>query len=387
MSIWLIEPRDPIIFRDGRPFNPTPGARAKSLSFPFPSTLAGAVRTRAGQDEKGVFDKGRIDELLQVGIRGPVLVEIDQPDGWYFPAPADCLVIQPEGEKDEKIGKRLWARPVSLGENELTNLEDGLAPVSITPVKKDKPHTKVPRFWKWSMLKAWLENPANDERPFNMDDLGIAGLTAESRIHVKIKAGSQTAEEGMLFETSGLEFVRVADKKASLYALAVETEAALTEGADFLGGERRLVNWRKDGKFPVCPDEIARKIKAEKACRVLLATPALFENGYLPKWVKTCTAGVAVDVIAAAAPRYQAVSGWDYTKGKHGQKASRRLAPAGSVYFLRLAGDDTAIGQFVENIWLRNISDDEQDRRDGFGLALLGAWDGNVKPLKLEDEK
>ncbi|HZQ09120.1 MAG TPA: type III-B CRISPR module-associated Cmr3 family protein, partial [Anaerolineae bacterium] len=57
MSVWLIEPRDPLIFRDGRPFNPTPGARAISLPFPYPSTLAGAVRTRVGQNENGVFDK------------------------------------------------------------------------------------------------------------------------------------------------------------------------------------------------------------------------------------------------------------------------------------------------------------------------------------------
>lgn len=385
MSVWLIEPRDPIIFRDGRPFNPTPGARAKSLPFPYPSILAGAVRTRAGQDEKGVFDKGRIDELLQVGIRGPVLTEIDQPNGWYFPAPEDCRVIQPEGEKDEKTGKRLWARPVSLEENEWTNLEDGLAPISITPVKKDKPHTKAPRFWKWEKLKEWLENPANDEQPLNPDDLGIPSLIVESRIHVKIKAGEQTAEKGMLFETSGLEFVRVADKKASLYALAVETEAALTEGADFLGGERRMVNWLKGGKLPACPREIKDAIRRTQHCRLLLATPALFENGYLPKWVETCTPGVTVHVVAAAMPRYQAVSGWDYRNNQ--QKASRRLAPAGSVYFLQLTSDDTAIGQFIENIWLCNISDAEQDRRDGFGLALLGTWDGNIELLKLEDEK
>ena len=62
-------------------------------------------------------------------------------------------------------------------------------------------------------------------------------------------------------------------------------------------------------------------------------------------------------------------------------KPTRRLAPAGSVYFLELTGADDAIGRFVDAVWLQAISDDEQDQRDGFGLALLGAWDGVPKPL------
>ena len=56
MTTWIIEPHDPLIFRDGRPFGPNPGARAKTLSFPFPSTTTGGVRTRAGLDkDKGTF--------------------------------------------------------------------------------------------------------------------------------------------------------------------------------------------------------------------------------------------------------------------------------------------------------------------------------------------
>lgn len=383
MSVWLIEPRDPLIFRDGRPFNATPGARAKTLSFPFPSTLAGAVRTRAGQDESGIFDNAKITELLQVGIRGPVLVELDQQDSWYFPAPQDCFVIQPK-DQDEKFGKQLWARPIGPGPNEWTNLEDGLALVSISPVIKSKGHSNAPRFWKWERLRKWLENPANDEQPINLDELGIPGMTPESRIHVKMQVGAHSAEDGMLFETNGLEFAARADNnQVRQFALAVETDADLTEGADFLGGERRTVNWRKGGEFPSCPDEIVQKIQNEKACRLLLVTPAIFEKGYLPEWVTSWTPGVTVRVTGAAVPRYQAVSGWDYEQ-RH-PKASRRLAPAGSVYFMRLTGDDTDIEQFIKNVWMQNISDNEQDRCDGFGLALLGAWNGKLEPLKLED--
>ena len=53
MTIWIIEPHDPLIVRDGRPFGPNPGVQATSLTFPFPSTTTGGVRTRAGLNSYG----------------------------------------------------------------------------------------------------------------------------------------------------------------------------------------------------------------------------------------------------------------------------------------------------------------------------------------------
>lgn len=263
-------------------------------------------------------------------------------------------------------------------------MPNDLQPVSLNPVHKEKPHGKAPRFWTWKKLKEWLLNPANDSAPLELKTLGITGLTGESRMHVKIAPGAQTAEEGMLFQTSGLEFARVEDQKnlqaAQEFALTLETDANLRPGVDFLGGERRMVNWKQGGELPSLP-EIRETIIKQKSCRLLLATPALFKAGYLPEWVKTHTPGVGVTIQAAAVPRGTAVSGWDFEKSK--QKPSRRLAPAGSVYFLKLEGEPEAISKFVDAVWLQNISDDEQDRRDGFGLALLGVWDAN-EPVKLE---
>jgi CRISPR-associated protein Cmr3 len=385
MSVWTIEPRDPLIFRDGKPFNPTPGARAKSLPFPNPSTLAGAVRTRAGQEQNGQFIGNPKELLEKVDIRGPVLTNLQNPETCYFPAPADCLVIAVENDKEK--AKRLWARPVEVETGEVSNLPDDLKFVSVCPVEKSKPLTGAPRFWKWEELQKWLLAPENQQTEIALEELGISGLTSESRMHVKIAPGAQTAEEGMLFQTSGLEFALLGEEEKKSknlqnlqeFALLLETDANLSAGVDFLGGERRMVNWKEGGKLPTCPPEIRAAILKQKSCRLVLATPALFENGYLPQ-----LAGMPAQVVAAAVPRGTAVSGWDYTvKFKDGQKASRRLAPAGSVYFLKLEGEPEAIGKFVDTVWMHNISDEEQDRRDGFGLALLGAWNAN-EPVDLE---
>src|SRR5690242_21691288 len=98
MSIWIIEPHDPLIFRDGKPFGPTPGARAKSLAFPFPSTIAGSVRTQAGLDENGIFrfvekdlHKDELAALKGWAVRGPFLVQLNaegEIEEWLLPAPA-----------------------------------------------------------------------------------------------------------------------------------------------------------------------------------------------------------------------------------------------------------------------------------------------------------
>src|SRR6266446_9986611 len=78
MAIWIIEPRDPLIVRDGRPFGPDPGARATSLPFPFPSTTTGGVRTRAGLNDRGIFDLAgkQLEDLKQLSVRGPLLVQL-----------------------------------------------------------------------------------------------------------------------------------------------------------------------------------------------------------------------------------------------------------------------------------------------------------------------
>ena len=115
-----------------------------------------------------------------------------------------------------------------------------------------------------------------------------------------------------------------------------------------------------------------------RSCRLILLTPAVFENGFSPTWLRTAN-GLVATVEAIAVKRAQVISGWDFVKRK--PKPSRRICPAGTVLFLKLSDGD--IENWITNTWLRCISDDStdaadkaQDRKDGFGLAALGAWRG-----------
>jgi CRISPR-associated protein Cmr3 len=105
-----------------------------------------------------------------------------------------------------------------------------------------------------------------------------------------------------------------------------------------------------------------------------------------------------VTIKAVACGRHQIISGWDlkHTEKRDGRtingrpKPTRRLVPAGSVYFVSFSLNDAqleprqALASWLERVWLHNISDHAQDRRDGFGLAAVGVWDGQSRPLEVK---
>lgn len=419
MTLWIIEPRDPLIARDGRPFGPDPGARAESLSFPPPSMVVGSLRHKAGLTANGHFDKASIDHIKSLTMRGPLLVELDH-DGQFkqflFPAPADVVAFESEPAPDKSDCasdskkqsvhlelKRM--RPAKLAASTnlsyehtysdktqnterkiITNLPDGLELVDLADGKKGKPSSRAPQFWYEQSFFQWLLEP--DKLTDIADlELGIAGLPRNVRTHVSIAAQTQTAREGALFQTSGLEFVQ-ADHQPSLanirhFALAAAFEDAngqpytpphFTGGLAPLGGERRIARWsRIDRTLPEPPPALVERIKTDRKARVILLSPAHFADGYRPpiEWQR---GGVTAKLQAAVVPRAQVISGWDLAKNK--PKETRRLAPAGSVYFVCWPDgtNEEDIERWFRATWMRNVSDDEQACRDGFGLAVLGVW-------------
>lgn len=407
MNIWIIEPRDPVIFRDARPFSATGGGRAVSLPFPFPSTIAGGVRTRAFLNEIGAFDPAHfgatLEDVKQLEMRGPFLVELDAEgklSDWLFPAPLDALAFAPEGG-DDKSGaldvKQLV--PLALPEKVRTNLPDEkLRPVGLPQNHKGKPSSNAPKYWKWSKFENWLVEPKS-QVGVQASTLGHDGPQPDTRTHVGLDPEKLTAEDGRLFQTRGLEFTRrskskVKDVQDSVYrlaiAIAVGSNDQLRPGLAPLGGERRLVEWRLASKaFPVCPDRVKESIVRNGKCRLILTTPGFFTGGWRPAATRLDAgiAGLVVDVAAASVPRPLVVSGWDFErteKHSHGKaKPTRRLVPSGSVFFLELGGSETTREEWVDRMWGTPLSEDEQARRDGFGCALLGTWDG--KPVEMEE--
>jgi CRISPR-associated protein Cmr3 len=414
MTIWLVEPRDPLIAREGRPFGPDAGASATSLPFPFPSTLAGGVRSRSAIDENGIFQYERDDQmspealqvrkehleaLKKIRIRGPLLVQLPNEsndlapddDAWLVPMPNDAQVVK-AASKETVLLRRLV--PLTLPPDAQTDfVQNDLLLVgqeSTTHSGPRKPLSHRLRYWYWNQFQTWLIDPASLEKKddLHLSSLGYGDLERDYRLHVSMDSEREMGKDGLLFGTSGLEFTHPGDNEQRLHgarrlALALDVEDAdhgttLLPGVASLAGERRIVTWRPSTqRFPICPVSIKDAIKRDGSCRLVLLTPASFTKGYYPAWLHTTHAqasGVTMKPLAIAVRRPQVVSGWDLAVGR--PKPSRRLAPAGTVFFLSVQGDEAALDAWIEHTWMQCISDDDQDRRDGFGLAVLGTWSG-----------
>ncbi|MEW6309280.1 MAG: type III-B CRISPR module-associated protein Cmr3 [Bacillota bacterium] len=381
-----ISPRDPLIARDGRPFSPGGSNRVRCLDWPYPSTMAGAMRTllgnRSAPARNGRFDEALISRLKRVEVGGPFFSYQGQ---LFWQAPRDLL---PVGDDDGIRARPLRPQPCASGAGcNLPHAE--LWPIGVNTGAKP---TLAPAFWSSERLADWLaEDSAAGLALPSLDGASVgqkaaqegylSHLPKETRVHVGIDHYSGTAQEGLLYQTEGLVFGEDAALMLRVEVSDVELAAQLAglRCLATLGGERRLAEFMAvDGIDWSMPRSVSQALAGARAVRMLLATPALFDQGWLPGWVEPSSMrgtppgmpGLWLRLRGATLERWRPISGWDLHA--RGPKAGRRLAPAGSVYFFEVEqGDPAALAE----LWLKSISDNPQDCCDGFGLVMWGRWD------------
>lgn len=403
-----ISPRDPIIIRDGRPFGAgSEGAnRARSLDWLYPSTAAGALRTLVGKiwaecNTKGRHNPFHSDEFLsrikQINIRGPLPVA----DGTLY-------VSRPLDFWEYESGYRATLRPKPLLESEGCDLPNkNLWPLSVP--SSEKPGRMSP-FWSVDTINGWL---AQDIKEDFSPGMVLHKFKKDERVHVRIDPITGMADDSQLFITQGLAIPDIDFRpqnvatgqvdenraiKSTKIALLVETTdnelGSLLPKIDVLhplGGERRLARFHTRDPIDAwkCPLAVQEVLGNARGVRMLLATPGVFRNGWLPGWIDSGTLegtppgaeNVLLRLRGGSTRRWQALSGWSKEKGKRGPKPIKRVVSAGSVYFFEVV-EGSARG--LANLWLRSVSDinsdeedafdREQDLNDGFGLALWGIW-------------
>lgn len=379
--------RDPIVARDGRPFGAGQGTRMRSAPWPLPSAVAGSLRSTIGKRVDPGFSLVTVQNLLQVEIAGLFPVAEDK---LYLPAPHDCVFHPEHG------ALRAQPRPVASGGCDLPVA--GLQPVGLinAPTAADFKPSPVPAWWPVARFAAWL---AGDEVAF--DDGFLGAPRAETRTHVQIDPGVGAAEDKNLFTTEALPLSHLpcypprphaGTREARVTAITLtarvraseplhDVVAALDE-LHPLGGERRLAHWRAGGDAARwrCPPTIGSALASATRVRMVLATPAVFSGGWKPGWLNRDLIGtppgsaVELRLIGVSIQRWQAVSGWSLAElpgQPRGPKPVKRVVPTGGVYFFETTGG--AAGTLADR-WLEPVSDDGQDRRDGFGLAAWGSW-------------
>lgn len=386
MSSWLVEPRDPLVIRDGRPNDRR--SESATLSFPLPSTCAGICRTQLGSDPgRGFTLGGQLDMLRQTRLRGPLLVDREA-GRLLFAAPRDVRI---ERGPDEQLRARVLG-PLRTPDGVQHDDLDGLhlvGPSNDGGFIAGKPPRDPRTFWSWNAMESALRAPVRLEGTDAVEAFlgdGVSRIPIESRMHVSLDQETETAREGMLFGTKGLRFAAGEPESLSkVRALALFLDfdptpiagRAIRPGLAPFGGKRRLARWTptEATQLPPIPSWLSEHITRAPdgvplRLRVILATPAIFHLGYRPTPGASSLLPAIATLVAALVPRPETVSGWDFATGK--PKPSRRMVVAGSVFWIDLAGDAAARLAWLKGVWMQNVSDEEQDRRDGFGLALVG---------------
>jgi CRISPR-associated protein Cmr3 len=389
MSVVLnLTPHDPLIARDGRPFGAGQGNRMRGLPWPLPSVVAGSFRTALVKATGGNFMNDVPQRLLaEVAVAGVFPVHAGK---FYLPAPLDCA-----WHKETKTIFR--SAPQEVGKDCGTDLPDGLQPVMLTAEQaaEDFKAETPPAWWPWEKYAEWLTQSANQYEPnwFTSDFL-LSPRTA-MRDHVTLDAERGAAAEGQIFATANLHLthlpkhgVRAEDRKRPFSQRFAEVQltarVTIADGSSLalptpfstwhpLGGERRLVHWQQCQSAVTgwnCPDAIRHALATTERVRLILATPAIFKHGWKPDLDHGPLKDSGLTLVGACTGRWKAVSGWSLAPPR-GPKPIRRMVPAGSVYFFRC--EKGAAANLADH-WLQPVSDDPQEQRDGFGLALWGTW-------------
>ncbi|WP_027460540.1 type III-B CRISPR module-associated protein Cmr3 [Deinococcus murrayi] len=419
-TILEITPLAPLLLRDGRPFaGGGEESRAHSLPLPLPHTLAGFVRTQMGEG-RGLKWRDLSDDALHRELQAlhntPIRALPLRDETFMFPAPLNAVVEKPQAKKPEEADEvRIYrALPAELQEGEGTDAPDGLRPLLLTdragnaPGDAFKPQDGY-RYWPQDAMQTWLLGgiPEKLER--------VEGPPTDERTHVAMNSETGTGDDGMLFtvsyrafeervkvkreppqsETDGQEPERPRYRHCR-WTLRVKTDLT----GDFaplghLGGERRPAALRDCGNRGQWPNlgtfeglEAALLSQDNPRLCFVLTSPALFAGGWKPGWLSLTPgqarahdgAGLPAGVrelmaggarlVGAAVGRRVPVSGWNLRENR--PKAVRWAVPAGSVYFLEVPGAFDR--EKLLGAWLKPLSDDQDDQRDGFGCALWGVW-------------
>ncbi len=367
MSAFLVTPLGSLVARDGRPFGNNSGVRMRLAPWLYPSVAAGSFRTFLGKQQDGGFTPDLIEELKSTAVAGPLPVVAEH---LCFPAPRD-LVLR------EDAGGATWVRirPEILAEGEGADFPGSLLPAGLDPSVDDCKPGPAPPWWTAPRMTEWLLDELPHPPGAREDWLKngfAAGPEPDLRTHLELNDDSGANVDGMLFQTAGFQF-----HEHMRLAVRVTGSLAATPGIHPFGGERRLAAWSGDSSaLWDCPRGLAGKLESAERIRLILATPALFRHGWKPDWLDGHFCGTIpgsscrVRLVSACLEPWKPVSGWSLDTRNFGEKPVRRLVPAGAVYFFERLGGELA----ADKLWLQPVSDGEQARFDGFGLALWGKW-------------
>lgn len=349
MRIVKFYPQDVLFFRDAKPFD-AGGDNTAISAYPMPSVFYGALRTALiGNDLQG-FKNGKYKEFIGTPTEhgkfraiGPFIFKDSE---LFFPIPKN--ISQYEMDSDKKAYVML--KPLEKG-NYAVKL--GGRDVKLHKLwHRSYESIKDPKikYVDFKTLNQILEGKIENLKE-------VTTYMIENRIGIKLDKEKNAAKERYLYRESTMRFY-----DGCGFAAFVENDRSKLDDVKSvsLGGERHIA-FTKVENFELPNKTMTGKIM------IYLATPAIFENGFLPKSFdgeNILINGAKCKLVSIANSKPITVSTFDIVKNK--PRASKLAVPAGSVYFVETQENISANGFLT-------FTDEMEEY--GFGRALIGGWD------------
>ena len=373
----FIAPLDVLFLRGNRLFG-DPGSHGESLVPPWPSAAAGALRSQLlahdGVD-LAAFAQGRIHHpsLGTPKAPGPFALTAfhlaRQHAGGAVQTlhalPAD-LVVTEEGQQRSLQG----LRPLPPGHGLQSSSRFAQVPV-LAEAERRKTASGL-----WLTQAGW-QKYLHGQLPDPMQDLVTTSdlWAIDPRVGIGLNADSRSADDGKLFTAQAVAFQPGVGFLASVRGAPLPDRGTLRLGGDGRAASSQPVQHQM-------PQPKLADIAAKKACRIVLTSPGLFAQGWLPNgfvrqsdgcdWLDLH--GVRARLVCASVPRAETISGWDLARWQ--PKAALRAAPTGSVYWLdQLQATPETLGKLAESGFWSAGCEDPQRRAEGFNRFSFAAFD------------
>ena len=382
----FLQANDTFFFRDGRPFTKGDQSEGYSIFPPLPPTILGALRAAyiAEHGDLSAFYAGKIamtigtpDSLGSISLNGVFLA--DRESRIYHPIPFD-LVMKKNGSGNWLYALDVWSKSSNLSSN-----------------------ASLMYLLRWSGDED-VESETNGRlEGTDMTEYLLGGQTefifrpiedfirSEPKIGIERDYRTSAAKDNMLYRINmsrfQSQFLKPNERKALSdlgFVVDYQCDIELPEnGMLKLGGEGKSFTYKRSCHTPdpLTTDEdmaaLKEAIRSSGAFKLYFATPAIFNQGWLPKWIDKNTykaqyQSLSFELITAAVGKPIAIGGWDMKKNM--PKPTRQAVPAGSVYYFKIP-DESCVDAIVNTFHYKNISDCQA--AEGFGLCFVGVAEGN----------
>ena len=376
----FLQPLDVLYLRGNRLFGDS-SATGDAVMPPWPSMAAGALRSQilvtngedSGQFASGVNLTGALAQSLGTpaepgAFRLNQFLLANRDDGnlrdVYFPLPSDLIVILEENNKHIH-----YLHPCRLPASIHTSAPCGQLPV-FRVAKQAKPESGL--WLNTAGMQAWLNGQAIilDYMVESKDLWKI-----DSRLGIALDTAGRTTIEGQLYTVDAVAL----NENIGFLTGIDGADGLLQNGLLRLGGDGRGAQHSKVNWEPLQPDwDIITKTKR---FRLVLATPGLFEQGWLLPGMTEQAGGFtwktpdfSAHLVTASISRAETISGWDMAENC--PKPALKAVSTGSVYwFDHFEGDIQALGKLVAHgLSLISAYPDNKRCAEGFNNIFIAAW-------------